>query len=58
MKVDLKKNTRKRLCQLNNLVTFRRKPMGFEEFFNRMVEALGKLNHRKNKMCFYLNVKA
>jgi len=38
--VDLKKNAKKRLCQLNNLVAFSGKPMGSEEFLNQMVEAL------------------
>jgi len=27
--------------QVNNLATFSRKPIGSEEFLNRMVEALG-----------------
>jgi len=29
------------VCQVNNSVTFRGKPIGSEEFLNRMVEALG-----------------
>ena len=29
------------MYQVNNLVTFSEKPMGSEEFFNQMVEALG-----------------
>ena len=52
------------MYQVNNSVTFSRKSIGSEEFFNRMIEALGiiidrrpkgrprkrkeKLNHRKN----------
>ncbi|MCK4377461.1 MAG: hypothetical protein KAV97_04520 [Actinomycetia bacterium] len=28
------------MCQVNNSVTFSEKPMGSEEFLNRMVEAL------------------
>jgi len=28
------------VCQLNNSITFRGKPIRTEEFFNRMVEAL------------------
>ena len=50
------------MCQIHNPVTFSGKPMGSEEFFNQMVEALGitidrcpkgrprknrKINHRK-----------
>jgi len=27
--------------QINNLVTFSKKPIGFEEFINQMVEVLG-----------------
>jgi len=29
------------MCQVNNSVTFNEKPIGSEEFLNRMVEALG-----------------
>jgi len=29
------------VCQVNNLVTFSGKPMGFVEFLNRIVEVLG-----------------
>ena len=29
------------MCQVNNSVTFSRKPTGSEEFFNQMVEVLG-----------------
>ena len=29
------------MCQVNNSVTFRGKPMGSEELFNRIVENLG-----------------
>jgi len=29
------------VCQVNNLVTFSRKPMGSGEFLKQMVEALG-----------------
>ena len=29
------------MCQVNNPVAFSGKPMGLEEFFNQMVEALG-----------------
>jgi len=29
------------VCQVNNSVTFSRKPIGSEEFFNQMVENLG-----------------
>jgi hypothetical protein len=32
-----------KMYQLNNPVTFNEKPMGSEEFLNRMVEALGLL---------------
>jgi hypothetical protein len=57
------------LCQVINSVTFSGKPVGSEEFLNQMFEALGiiidrclegrsskngELNHRKNRMCFYL----
>ncbi len=30
-----------KVCQVNNSVTFSRKPMGSEEFLNRIVETLG-----------------
>ena len=55
------------MYQVNNPVTFSGKLMGYEEFLNQMVEALGiiidrrpkgrprkngKLNHRKNRMYF------
>ncbi|GAH29707.1 unnamed protein product [marine sediment metagenome] len=29
------------MCQVNNFVTFRVKPIGSEEFLNQMVETLG-----------------
>jgi len=29
------------MCQVNNSVTFSEKPIGSEEFINRIVEALG-----------------
>ena len=35
------------VCQLNNSVTFSGKPIGFEEFFNRMVEVLGIIIDRR-----------
>lgn len=35
------------MCQVNNSVIFSGKPMGSEEFLNRMVEALGEISHRK-----------
>ena len=37
------------MCQVNNSVTFRRKPIGSEEFLNRMVEALGIIIDRRPK---------
>ena len=37
------------MCQVNNSVTFSGKPIGFEEFFNRMVEALGITIDRRPK---------
>jgi len=37
------------VCQVNNSVTFSGKPMGFEESFNRMVEALGIIIDRRPK---------
>ena len=35
--------------QVNNPVTFSGKPIGSEEFFNRMVEALGITTDRRPK---------
>ncbi len=29
------------MCQVNNSVTFSRKPIGSEDFLNRMIETLG-----------------
>jgi hypothetical protein len=29
------------MCQVNNLITFRGKPVGSEEFLNQMIETLG-----------------
>lgn len=58
------------MYQLNNAVPFSGKPIGFEKFINRIVETLGmtidrrsirktskkgKLNHRINMICLYLN---
>ena len=37
------------MCQLNNSVTFGGKPIGPEEFLNRMVEALGITIDRRPK---------
>ena len=38
----------------NNSVTFSGKSMiGSEEFFNQMVESLGKIKSEKNRMCSY-----
>jgi hypothetical protein len=37
------------MCQLNDSVTFSGKPMGSEEFFNQMVEALGIIIDRHPK---------
>jgi len=37
------------MYQLNNSVTFSGKLMGFEEFFNRMVENLGIIIDRRPK---------
>jgi hypothetical protein len=37
------------LSQLNNSVTFSRKPIGSEEFLNRMVEVLGIIIDRRPK---------
>jgi len=31
--------------------------VGSEEFFNRMIEAIGKINHRKNRMCCTILIK-
>jgi len=39
--------------QLNNSDTFSGKPTGFEEFFNRMVEALGITVDRRPKGRLY-----
>ena len=36
-------------CQVNNSVIFSGKPMGSEEFFNQMVEALGITIDRRSK---------
>jgi hypothetical protein len=36
-------------CQVNNSVTFSGKPMGFEEFLNQIVEALGIIIDRRPK---------
>jgi len=38
-----------RLYQVNNSVTFCRKPIGSEEFLNQMVEALGIIIDRRSK---------
>ncbi len=58
------------MYQANNSVTFSGKPIGSEEFLNRMVEALGIIIDRhprgrlrkresqtieKNRMCLYFN---
>jgi len=51
-----KKCDRGRLLVLNNSVTFSGKTIGSEDFLNQMVEALRKINHRKNRMCL-LNYK-
>jgi len=37
------------VCQVNNSVTFSGKPIGFEEFLNQMVEALGITIDRRPK---------
>ena len=37
------------MCQVNNSVTFSGKPIGYEEFLNRMVEALGITIDRRPK---------
>ncbi|MBA7497526.1 hypothetical protein ES704_00254 [subsurface metagenome] len=37
------------MCQVNNSVTFSGKPMGSEEFLNRMVETLGIIVDRRPK---------
>ncbi len=37
------------MCQVNNSVTFIGKPIGFEEFLNQMVEALGIIIDRRPK---------
>ncbi|MBA7557262.1 hypothetical protein ES705_50008 [subsurface metagenome] len=37
------------MCQVNNSVTFSGQPIGFEEFLNRMVEALGIIIDRHPK---------
>ena len=37
------------MYQGNNLITFDGKPIGSEEFFNRMVEALGIIVDRRPK---------
>ena len=38
------------MCQVNNSVIFRGKPMiGYEEFFNQMVETLGIIINRHPK---------
>ena len=37
------------MCQVNNSVTFNRKPIESEEFLNRMVEALGIIIDRRPK---------
>ena len=29
------------MCQVNNLVTFSGKPIGFEEYLNQMIKTLG-----------------
>ena len=34
-------NIQGKVCQVNNSVTFSRKPIGSEEFFNQIIEALG-----------------
>jgi hypothetical protein len=38
-----------KLCQVNNSVTFSGKPIGSEEFLNRMVETLGITINRSPK---------
>jgi len=38
-----------RLLMLNNAITFSGQPIGFEEFFNRMVETLGITIDRRPK---------
>ena len=37
------------MCQLNNSLTFRVKPIGSEEFLNQMVTALGIIIDRRPK---------
>jgi hypothetical protein len=37
------------MCQVNNLVTFNGKPIGLEEFLNRMIEALSITIDRRPK---------
>ena len=37
------------MCQLNNSVPFIRKPIGSEEFLNRMIETLGITIDRRPK---------
>ena len=37
------------MCQVNNAVIFREKPIGSGEFLNQMVEALGIIINRRSK---------
>ena len=37
------------MCQVNNSVNFSEKPIGSEEFLNRMVEVLGIIIDRRHK---------
>ena len=37
------------MCQVNNSATYGGKPIGFEEFFNRMVKTLGIIINRRPK---------
>jgi len=37
------------VCQINNSVSFSEKPIGFQEFLNQMVEALGIIIDRRTK---------
>ena len=41
-----------KVCQVNNSVTFSRKPIGFEEFLNQMVVALDIILDRRPKEGF------
>ena len=42
-------NIQGKVCQVTNSIIFSGKPIGFEEFLNRMVEALGIIIDRNPK---------